>query len=82
MTMGLKCPRCGSDRTRNSKANKILKGVGELAPAFLFPKQGDVISHGVGRLIGGALGLLWHKKVCCKCGYSWWYEINTNYYDD
>ena len=79
--MSLKCPKCGSERTRNSNANKFLKGVGELGASFLLSKRGPIIQNQVGRLIGGTLGLLWHKKVCCNCGYAWWYEIDPGYYD-
>lgn len=79
--MSLKCPKCGSDRTRNSKGNKFLKGIGEITGNFL-PIRNPAIQNGVGRFIGGTLGLIWHKRVCCKCGYSWWHEIDTNYYDD
>ena len=81
--MTLRCPKCGSVNTRNSKGNKFLKGVGEFTASFLVsPTRSIAIQNAAGRILGGTLGLFWHKRVCRKCGYSWWHEIDTDYYDD
>ena len=84
--MGIKCPRCGSYDTRNSYGNKILKGVGEVTTAFvssmISQKRSNIKENAIGRAVGGALGLLWHKRVCKNCGPSWWFEIAPEPYDD
>ena len=33
--MSIKCPKCGSDNTRNSNVNKFLKGVGEASTSMI-----------------------------------------------
>ena len=84
--MSIKCPKCGSDNTRNSNVNKFIKGVGEASTsminALVFQKKSPAAENAIGRLVGGALGVLWHKRVCNTCGHSWWHEVDLNHYDD
>lgn len=79
--MSVRCPKCGSENTRNSNGNKFLKDVGEFTASFI-PTRFQTIQNAAGRLLGGTLGLFWHKRVCNRCGHSWWHEIDLNHYDD
>ena len=54
--MSIKCPKCGSDNTRNSNVNKFLKGVGEVSTsminALVFQKKSAQPTNPVGRVYG------------------------------